>query len=263
MSAMILVRTGALLSKDPNYEPFRRSGQFIVHPIDSNYLLFGSSEGFFTSPDRGQTWQRHLSSLVGTSPYKFAAHHRNGTIVVAGYDKQLYWTQDYGESWFVMASSPTGGTLQPGLAQPLAFDPDSGSIWYADLGRSDITTGPRSNGVFSTHDRGQTWLPAFVDNKALAIDYIDFIQSAETLTVYVASPTKAYYSDDKGKVWNNVSIQWGGLPDGVEGGERETNHSTLVNAYTLVNAHTRDGMLYLKTRKGLLKSIDNGSRWFY
>ena len=149
------------VSKDPSYAPFTRSGQFAVHPTDSNYLLFGSTAGLLISPDRGQTWRHHLPALDTTVQWHFAADHRNGTIVAAGYDKQLHWTQDYGESWFVMASSPTGGTLQPALVQPLVFDPDSGSIWYADLGRRDTTTGPRPNGVFSTYDLGQTWLPAF------------------------------------------------------------------------------------------------------
>jgi hypothetical protein len=73
--------------------------------------------------------------------------------------------------------------------------------------------------------------------------------------LYAASPTSIFYTLDKGEKWHPMSINWKGLPAGVD--------ETAFIKFNLVNAQTKDGLIYLKTKKGILKSIDHGSIWYF
>ena len=237
-------------------------GQLTVHPADYRRLLLADSRGVYVSSDQGSTWRNCFPERrihVATRWYYAIDKKRVGTIVAAYTDEAIYVTDDWGQTWAEISGSPTGDKPHPGIMQPLVIDSETSSIWYADLGSRKATEHmDEIRGVFVIHDRGVTWDLVTMDAGSAdwIIDYIEIVQHAERSIVYAATPSgTTFYSWDRGKNWSRITIDWSGLPEGVDNKD--------FWALAPVDALTNDGLLYLKTRQGLLKSIDNGRNWFY
>ena len=241
------------------------SGRFTVHPEDNQKMVYSDTGGVYVSSDQGQTWRKCFSEWCssGTVPWYYAIDKkRPGILVAAFYEYGLCLTEDWGETWSEINPPPTGDKPHPGIINPLAVDFQTSSIWYADLGAynnvGQALTQPK--GLFVTHNKGKSWEQGRVEGKTtdLPADYIEIVENAGQAVIYTAHPgLPSYRSQDNGWNWAPVTIDWGGLPDGFDQAAR---HAVLLAP---VDALTKDGLVYLKTQHGLLKSTDNGRTWFY
>lgn len=250
-----------LVSTFLQYDPMV-SGQLVVHPLNSNYLLFSNNKGIYNSFDQGATWQHPFRQTTFSATYWFFALdiQDENKIVATSYEQGIYITNDRGRRWQKLNAPPTGDQLHPGLFQPLKFHPSDSSIWYADLGTHDIAHRDQfPKGLFITSDLGKTW-HCTSNEDVLShinyIDYIEFVKNDEQYTVFVASAHGVCYSSNYGQDWKRMNIQWKGLPNGIK------NDSSMLD-YSIIDAYTKDGLIYLKSTQGLLKSVDNGNTWFY
>jgi hypothetical protein len=250
-----------LVSTLLHYDPIL-SGQLVVHPLNNNYLLFSNNKGIFSSFNRGVTWQHSFRESTFSATYWFFAldNQDENKIVVTSYEKGIHITNDLGKRWQKLNAPPTGDELHPGLFQPLKFHPNDSSIWYADLGTHDTAHRDQfPKGLFVTSNLGRTW--HCTSNEELHkhinyVDHIDFVRNGSQYMLFASSASGASYSVDHGQNWQAMRIQWKGLPDGVD------NNSSMLD-YGVIDAGTGDGLMYLKSRRGLLKSADNGHTWFY
>lgn len=194
-------------------------------------------------------------------PWFFALDPQDAAKIVAvSYEKGIYMTNDGGKNWQIMNPPPTGDQLHPGLFQPIKFHPKDSSIWYADLGTHNVANYEQyPKGLFVTLDLGKTW--HCVSNKELhnhigCVDYLEFVENRDQYILFATSASGACYSLNYGQKWQMMHVQWKGLPDGID------TKSNMLE-YDVIDAQTKDGLIYLKSKKGLLKSVDNGNTWFY
>ncbi len=248
-----------LVSSVPQFSHFS-SGEIEVHPTDSSILVMSNASDIDISHDKGVNWRHYSTGNESSFPAKcwFAVEeHREGVIVAATYESSLHYSNDYGESWKILEPPPTGAKLHPGISRPVALDPGSVDIWYADLGTHNVHEREQfPRGVFVTPDFGETWhLVSDGDTLRPSIDQIVFVAAGDQYVIYIASPSSGYYSFDRGSHWYDMSVPY----------QESPNDLAEISPFSgmLVNGCTGDGLVYMKTRSGLLKSVDNGSTWFY
>jgi photosystem II stability/assembly factor-like uncharacterized protein len=240
------------------------SGRFTIHPADSERMLYSDMKGIYVSANQGRTWRNCFPAWrsCGDAPWYYATDRKVvGYVVATCYERGLFLTEDWGETWTEINSPPTDDKSHPGIMKPLAVDMRTSSIWYADLGtfRDTVHAASHPRGLFVTRNKGESWEQCSVGDPSAGslVDYIEIVENAGQTIMYTAYPGgTTYRSQNGGRSWIPVTIDWRGLPSDFGQAER----GALLLAP--VDALTNDGLVYLKTQRGLLKSTDNGRSWY-
>ncbi|MBI4550105.1 MAG: hypothetical protein HY714_04190 [Candidatus Omnitrophica bacterium] len=103
----------------------RLRNSFLQHPARWFVL---SSDGLFSSSDRGKIWTRQSVSSGRGSPngYCMAAHPGDADVLALGTQDGLYWSLDRGKSWAKQA-----GRLDRRSIRAIAFHPRVPSLMFA------------------------------------------------------------------------------------------------------------------------------------
>lgn len=142
-------------------ETFRRAcdGMFVechvralvVDPRDSRRLLLGSEDGLFLSTDGADNWQRIDSPLNGTEIWSILLHPANPDLILVGTcPSRLFRSADGGRTWTEPAAAMERHCprIMRTRITTLAADPtDPHTLW----------AGVEIDGVWRSHDAGQTW----------------------------------------------------------------------------------------------------------
>ncbi len=112
-------------------------GRVYALDLSGDAWLASTTAGLFTSKDKGASWQG--GPVMGTVNYLSVAAH--GSLLAAVRQDGAVLSKDAGQSWM-----PMGIPAMLTRIRCVAFSPD-GTLW---LGARE--------GVYFTHDLGQTWL---------------------------------------------------------------------------------------------------------
>lgn len=238
----------------------------------------GYLTGLYRSLDDGLTWE-HLTNGLSPSVSVSALTAVDASTLIAGFDlppAQLYRSTDGGDTWSLLASSPSlrchdlavaagvllaaaedvgvprstdgGNTWLPtGAGLPAGADVDrlaaSGSLVYAG-----VRTSFNSVAVYRSADAGATWMLRSVDlPTGNSIRFGTLFLSGSILYAGLDSRTTGnglYRSTDGGVHWEHVSA---GLPP--------------VAAEQVTAGTEIAGDLVIGTPNGLYRSSDGGETW--
>jgi len=187
-----------------------------------------SQGGIYKSVDGGMSWSLALKVDDAYSHgYDFVV--AAGAVVYAGISRDLYKSDDYGETWRKVYEM---------IDFACAIDPTSTDIVYVGA----------ENGVAKTTDGGQTWTRhRFPENGGLTV-YTIAINPITPTIVYAGGSThnngtKAYKSTDGGVSWEALEILGGFF------------------CKRIVIDPERPSTIYYGCWDGIYKSTDGGASW--
>jgi uncharacterized protein (TIGR03437 family) len=184
-------------------------GSLFMHPTNPDILLAGTghaiytdAEGVYLSTDAGATWRRTMASryLVDSkngdqiTAVEFAVS--NPLIAYAASSLVMYRSQDGGQTWKLVAGSPSHpGFGPPGMQAGTPMD------LQVDPRNSDrIFVNNYTGGNFLSTDGGVSWVSASkgytgADLHSVAVDPLD------ARRVYTIGRSGPFRSDDGGATW--------------------------------------------------------------
>lgn len=234
-----------------------RVNSILVDPFTTTRIYAGTDRGIYISDDAGQSWPEFVQ--IGP-PREYEEHYwywpnilrshpdQPGTLLaglthnVGGYTSwsgSIYRSTDWGQTW-------TQGVISPNQpisnVRDIAYDPISPTIVYAATG----DTGPDVQGpLLKSTDGGETWTPLDIEG-VIAVQ-----MEPNTHRLYISNhsvceeggQTSALcFSDDYGKTWE---------PAGAGPGD--------INGFMFASGSPP--IIYARTSRGLLKSVDRGKTW--
>lgn len=237
--------------------PITRVVGILVDPFTTTRIYAGNDRGIYISDDGGQTWPEFVQ--IGPPP-EYEEHYWYWPKVLRAHPDQpgellaglthnagnytawpgsIYRSTDWGQTWTQAVIFPN----QPiSDVRDIAYDPISPTIVYAATG----DTGPSVQGpLLKSTDGGETWSPLGIKG-VIAIEL-----EPDTHRLYISShpvceeggQTSALcFSDDYGETWE---------PAGASPGD--------INGFTF--APGSPPIIYARTSRGLLKSVDRGKTW--
>jgi len=245
-------------------------------PFDVDYdaasgdlYVAGWASGIRRSSDMGRTWSRvvlppdNLDFISPDQAYSFSVEPQRGGsgslnhmgfsilvdrdgLIWAGTAGGLNRSTDGGNTWQKFkadgtTSSLTGDWIISIEEQPLA----SGTVvWAASWNTSDSGGGTGQFGVTFTRDGGQTFEQTLVGERAY-----DFAFDGET--AYVAGDNGLFISSDFGRTWNSIN----------QFRDRVITNRLVRPGSSVFSVEVDDGVLWVGSSDGLLKSIDGGNTW--
>jgi photosystem II stability/assembly factor-like uncharacterized protein len=237
--------------------PITRVVSILVDPFTTTRVYAGNDRGIYISDDGGQTWPEFVQ--IGPPPeyeehywywpHVLRAHPDQPGELLAGlthnvedyisWPGSIYRSTDWGQTW-------TRGVISPNQpisnVRDIAYDSVSPTIVYAATGDSGTDVqGP----LLKSTDGGATWTPLDIEG-VIAIEV-----EPGTHRLYIRShpvceeggQTGALcFSDDYGKTWHPI----GEYPGDIDG-------------FTF--APGSPPIIYARTTRGLLQSLDRGKTW--
>jgi photosystem II stability/assembly factor-like uncharacterized protein len=214
-------------------------------PSNSNVIYAGTGEGFFAigmvdgdgifkSTDKGDTWNQ-LASTAGTDDFqnvnRIIVDPDDENILLActntgslnDFQSGIYKSEDGGQSWRKVYSSP-----QPGRVQQLIYHPSDFNIQYAAV---------RGQGVLKSTDAGETWVNSSTgmspDGRVeIAIAPSNpnrlFASAEGSLS---GNGSDLYVTDDAGASWSIVRAPTGGITYDFLGGQGWFDNTIAVDPY--------------------------------
>lgn len=237
--------------------PITRVVSILVDPFTTTRIYAGTDRGIYISEDEGQTWPEFVQ--IGPPP-EYEEHYWYWPVVLRAHPDQpgellaglthnvgdytsrpgsIYHSTDWGQTWTQSVISPN----QPiSNLRDIAYDSISPTIVYAATGDSGADVqGP----LLRSTDGGETWTPLGIEG-VIAIEL-----EPDTHRLYISNhpvceeggQTSALcFSDDYGKTWE---------PTGAGPGD--------INGFTF--APGSPPIIYARTTRGLLQSMDRGKTW--
>ena len=198
-----------------------------IDPGDPDRLSLGSWEhGLFSSVDGGGQWAA-AGSWGGQSVYSIAVDPHQPGHYFAGADQGIYRSTDTGDTWTLIAGSPT-------MAEEICLAPSA----------PDRLLCGNLDGAWLSTDGGSNWDLILEDKvsgepriSVVAFDPLD----EERL---FAAGGVIHQSDDGGQEWAETMA-------GIRG----------ASVHTLAKAPGRAGELFAGTNTGVFKSTDSGATW--
>lgn len=192
--------------------------------------------GVFVSRDRGEQWQQMSSGLEGADVYTlrqtdkgelFAGTNR-GVFSYAATNGNYRWTPlQVSTTPKIVGKGKSKKTVKPSLMNFRVNDFEiSGDIWFA----------AGSSGLFSSTDRGKTWIGGMKDGLT------DFVAVRRIGDEMIAAARRGVLvSHDGGQSWKR---------------------STMPPVTTLSDAALDStGHMYFSGREGVYRSVDGGQSW--
>lgn len=255
-----------------------RVNTIAVHPLDSDVILIGFSQGgIYRTDDGGQTWHAvfddqpslsisHITFDVNNPQVVYAA---TGDVNISGYPflgSGVYRSEDAGLTWISIGLQSTG------VLSKVFSDPHNSDILYVGSMGYPSHKG-NEKGLFVSIDRGLTWNQTlFVDDSTGIIDLVvDPLQPGRvfasawtrirtnTIGTTLGPGTGIYRSDDYGQSWIP-------LTEGLPGDYHSRTSIDMANDGTLFISYIgtpTEGECAgeIESLKGLYKSIDGGFSW--
>ena len=232
-------------------------------------FVAGWASGIRRSSDMGRTWTRVvlppdvLSFITPGEPYSFSVEPQRGGsgslnhmgfAVLAGSDG-LIWagtagglnrSDDGGYRWQRFnangtASSLTGDWIISIEEQVL----DSGPVvWTASWNTSDSGGGTGQFGVTFTRDAGQTFVQTLLGERVYDFAFDDEV-------VYAAAENGLFISSNFGRSWDSIN----------QFRDQTISNRLVRPGSSVFSVEVENGVLWVGTSDGLLKSLDGGQTW--
>ncbi|PKL78229.1 MAG: hypothetical protein CVV25_12335 [Ignavibacteriae bacterium HGW-Ignavibacteriae-4] len=202
-----------------------RDKNYLFSASYGNPLNPNSDYGLFISSDNGESWEK---SNFNETKIKSIVFHNN-ILFVCGFDKHLYKSSDYGETWEVDAK----------LILPVDLFYSSGDYLYAAVNSVGTQDGI-GTGVHISTDNGQTWERRHDGIELTNIKQFLYFNNK----LYCQNEQKHLFNTtNQGKVWEKCKV----MTDSLVSYSFHTNQDTL-----LVATSGRNGLHY---------STSEGTNW--
>ena len=230
-----------------------------VHPVNAGFAnhnltqitgrgkrLYASSAyeglygGVFVSNDGGLDWtlQANERALLGRNLNSLAAAEASSWLYAAAEDAVLRST-DGGKTWVPLATQPR---LSPTPARPQTGRIRIYSLQTVQADKLVLLAGTQT-GLFRSLNAGVSW--SRVNDPALGgLSVLSIYTSPRGNRIAVRTTSGLNLSDDLGRTWRSAP-----LPD------------STYYLYDLALPADPDGPLLAATSRGILQSMDGGSRW--
>lgn len=204
----------------------------VLDPSDSQAIYLGSAgNGLFYSYDDVASWQI-AKSLGKVSVQAVAIDHKDKCTIYAAVGNKLYQSDDCNRTW-----------------SQIYYDNDTGvaitSIAIDHFNTSALYIGTTRGEIIKSYDKGGSWQTVYrIDDEVreIAINPID------SRVVIVGSEDKGVFrSLDSGKNWQDL--------------ENILEDYKEIKKFRDLDISADNGMIYMATYYGLLKSNDNGTTW--
>jgi len=215
-----------------------------IAPTDPAIVYAGTERRVFKSGNGGSIWFDGSHGIPASSPGTVTqvkvleVHPNDADTLYAGARYQgLFKSQDGGLLWTHIASLQTGDRS----VFDLAIDPMNPEILY-------VAT---YNGLYKSLNGGTSWVrtdPGFLEVQSVELDPINPSQ------IYAAVAAAGIFrSLDGGITWTTANR---GLPPGGD-------VNTFARMLNLAHHPFSAGLLYAHTQRGLYKTTNGGTDWFY
>ena len=195
--------------------------------VSEKYLFAGTnSHGVFRSSDNGENWFA-VNSGVTNLQINCLLHY--GKYLFAGTYGGIFVSTDDGDNW---------RGINEGL--PNRLYPDTKSLWlYINtilMSGEKLFIGTEENGMYSSTDFGETWVPVNLDLKNIRVYSI----KGNPLHLFVSTSQGIFRSTDNGEDW--------------------IKPEKIFSRFSYTSIAIYDSILYTGNN-GVHYSTDNGERW--
>lgn len=210
------------------------NGLFRIHI--KNLVLFGGEpvEGFITSVDNGNTWNKVPNSIPETETVNSIASNSN-FIFIGTRGSGVLRSGDNGESWeSVFQTNPIGE-----------------SVWNIEVDSNNVLIYVYGKGLFLSTDNGMNW-------KNITGN-IDFQHGSGT--IYIKGQTiffgtdKFYKSNDQGASWQEIKA----IENGIEATASVTS---IISNNDIIYASTGAGVFYTTNNGEVWTKLPNRNEFF-
>lgn len=203
-----------------------------MDPQDSRTLYFGSeNSGLFLTYDNGENWQA-VSGLPQATIRAVAVDPQAKCVIYAALNNKIYKSTDCSRSWEEIYSDNDPDVK----IESLAVDHYNSAIIYAGLSRGDL---------LKSSNRGLSW---------------DAVKRfSESVLKIVLDPR------DSRKIF--ALIKNNGLARSLDSGgdwvevKDKLKELDATGGRDFIISTAQDGLIFLATKSGLLKSADGGENW--
>jgi photosystem II stability/assembly factor-like uncharacterized protein len=209
-----------------------------LNPSDSRVIFVGLKDGgIIKSEDAGDTWT-FLSNFTSPKVYGLAIDPLNNRVIYASgvlNNRGKIWkTEDFGESWKEIYTSPSDGPL----VISLILNEKNSQIIYATISDKQI---------IKSLDGGNSWKNLYKANQLVFGTAIDKVNS--DLVYFMVMDGTLLRSRDGGNTIENIRKNY-------------TSSAALGQGFTVVETDpVSANTVYIAGKGGLLKSIDAGNTW--
>ncbi|PIP28489.1 MAG: hypothetical protein COX29_00950 [Candidatus Moranbacteria bacterium CG23_combo_of_CG06-09_8_20_14_all_35_22] len=209
------------------------------NPYDKNNIYVGlRSGGILETIDGGETWK--FMNYTSEKVYGLALSPADGrTLYASGVWQgtgKMFKTQDRGENWTEIYTSPSAGPL----IISLAIDPKNSNIIYATTSEKE---------AIKSMDGGTTWRNILLADEPIIKIVLDSKNS--NLIYFLATTGKVLRSKDAGVSFEDISGKISG-----------DFFSFSRRGFTSIETDpTRADYVYLAGEAGILMSKDSGETW--
>jgi len=216
--------------------------QIKFHPTNpAKMYAITSSGGLYISTDTGTTWtvSPGTDALPNTQTSCVCIDYTNDNILYISTGDPDYYYDDYG----IWKSTDGGVTFNPantGIGNRLAVE-----IVMDPLNHNNLIAAT-DDGIWKTTNAGASWIETQVGGQFKSMK----IKPGSTTTVYAATDTMFFLSNDMGNSWTNISaglsipVGNGGLRVAVSAADTNVVYLGTTNAYGEIFKSTNSGVSF-------------------
>ncbi len=221
----------------------------IADPKDSDTIYVGSGGGIYRTTDGAVTWKLILTGMkiaqVKIDPSNSDILYAAGMNATNGL---LIKSIDRGETWKDIYTEPTKNN--PVL-----------SVAISPLNNKIVLAGLNSGEIIRSVDEGHTW--QLVTDIGTAVLDMDHVNNSKA---YALTQNTLHVTNDQGSNWQEIPVAVQIVQDTTNNpyGYITQNRASSVNGQTVYDVefdHKLNGVIFLASEQGLLRSIDSGSNW--
>ena len=218
--------------------PMYQYTSVLIHPSDSNRMLFGSfPQGIYKSLDAGETWRESNLGWTFDGVFDLVCHPENPEIVYSGTYNGLNRSLNFGETWEIWDN----GWPPEQWVYSVDFDPNNPDIMYAcsKNGENEGSGTDTFKGtVMKSTNGGAEWFPITEGLSLNQSFYKIIVDRFDSNILYLASGVQGIMrSTDAGATWTD----WN---EGLQGERPGINNNNVSESFALSADHS---ILYLGT----------------
>ena len=252
----------------------------------NNQILYLSAltDGIYKSEDGGKSWFKANQGLANLLLDTLVTSADGKTVLAAGYDRGLYYSDNGGDSWQTIIEEPkiTALAIHPqqnnyivvGDRQgKLYLSQDGGKTWQREtiVGKGSTITaiafsptdstmylGTEKEGVWQSKDEGKTFVALNSANAPVKIQDIVPLANQNQTSLFVSDWNKGvFFSNDQGKSWTLYNQ---GLTQDSQADQKNFQRPHF-NDIALSPSFNQDQTLFVTGFNGLFKSTNKGQNW--